>query len=63
MKVTIDKKKKTVTIELPLQEPTPSKSGKTLLLATTSGNKPTTAEYDGETVTVGVNCWIKNRNS
>jgi len=38
--------------------PRPSKSGKTTVLASSAGNKPTTAEYDGKAVIVGVNCYI-----
>lgn len=59
MQVTIDEKKKTMTIVLPLQEPTASKSGNTLIIATTSGSKVTEAKINGKPVTVGLNAWIK----
>jgi len=45
-------------IRLPLQPPTPSASGKTLVVATTRGNRPTSAVIDGKPVTVGVNAYI-----
>jgi hypothetical protein len=46
-------------ITLPLQAPTPSSSGKTLVVATSSGNKTTDAKIDGKEVVVGVNAYIK----
>lgn len=46
-------------IRVPLQKPTPSKSsGKTLIVATTSGNKPSTAIVEGQPVIVSVNAYI-----
>lgn len=47
-------------IRIPLQTPTPSASGKTLVVATTRGNQQTTTQVDGKFVTVGVNAYIKN---
>lgn len=40
-------------------EPTPSASGKTLVVATTHGNQPTTCEVAGKPVIVGCNAYIK----
>jgi len=45
-------------ITLPLQTPTPSASGKTLVVATTKGNIKSDALIDGKPVTVGVNAYI-----
>jgi len=46
-------------ITLPMQNPpAPSASGKTLVVATTRGNKPTTATVDGKPIVVGVNAYI-----
>lgn len=45
-------------LTLPLQTPTPSTSGKTLIVATSGGNKATTAIVDGKPITVGVNAYI-----
>jgi hypothetical protein len=46
-------------IEIPLQEPTLSTSGKTLVVATTHGNVTTTATVDGKPVVIGLNAYIK----
>ena len=46
-------------LTLPMQTPTPSASGKTLVVATTSGNKTTTVVIEGQPVIVGVNAYIK----
>ena len=56
---TIDQENKTLTLVLDLQEPTPSASGKTLVVATTHGNVPTDVQIDGKPVTVGVNAYIR----
>ena len=46
-------------ISLPLTEPTPSASGKTLLVATSGGNVVTTATVNGQPVVIGVNAYIR----
>jgi hypothetical protein len=45
-------------IRLPLNPPRPSATGKTLVVATSSGNKATEAEVEGQKVVVGVNAYI-----
>ena len=45
-------------IRIPMQTPTPSASGKTLVVASTKGNVMTSAMVDGQPVTVGVNAYI-----
>lgn len=50
---------KELVIRLPLQEPTPSASGKTLVVASTHGNVVTTVTMDGKPITIGVNAYIK----
>jgi len=57
----IDEEAKTLTLVLELQEPTPSASGKTLVIATTHGNQPTDVRVNGKPVIVGVNAYIRNR--
>lgn len=57
MKVTA--KGKRLIIELDLQDPTPSASGKTLVVATTRGNQSSELVIDGKNVTVGVNAYIR----
>jgi hypothetical protein len=57
MKVEIRDKK--LYIEIDLEEPTPSSSGKTLVVASTHGNTATTAEVNGKPVTIGLTAYIK----
>jgi hypothetical protein len=45
-------------IEIDLQKPTPSASGKTLVVASTRGNVSTEAIIDGKSVTIGLNAYI-----
>jgi hypothetical protein len=45
-------------IAIPLQTPTPSASKKTLVVASTHGNKQTAAVVDGKPVTIGLNAYI-----
>lgn len=46
-------------VKLPLQKPTPSSTGKTLVVASSYGNQPTTAVIEGKPVFVGVNAYIR----
>ena len=46
-------------IEIDLEKPTPSSSGKTLVVASTHWNTVTAAEVDGKPVTIGLNAYIK----
>ena len=46
-------------IEIELEKPTPSASGKTLVIASTHGNAVTTATMDGKPVIIGLNAYIK----
>lgn len=45
-------------ITLPI-EAKPSKSGKSVVIATSNGNVPTSLQYEGKVVTVGVNAYVK----
>ena len=56
MKVEI--KGKELIITLDLQEPTPSASGKTLVVASTRGNVKTDVLVNGKPITIGVNAYI-----
>lgn len=57
MKVAIEGNE--LVVRLPLNPtPRPSASGKTLVVASTNGNKPTEARIQGQTVIVGVNAYI-----
>lgn len=57
MKVTIEKNE--LVIRVQLQEPTPSSTGKTLVVASSHGNQKTDALVDGKPVIVGLNAYIK----
>ncbi len=47
-------------LEIDLNEkPTPSASGKTLVIASTHGNTATTATVNGKPVIVGLNAYIR----
>lgn len=46
-------------IRLPLGKPTPSASGKTLVVATSHGNQKTEAKVDGKPIVIGVNAYIQ----
>jgi hypothetical protein len=46
-------------IRIPVQTPAPSKTGKTLVVATTHGNVQSTALVNGRPVTIGLNAYIK----
>jgi hypothetical protein len=55
----LDEQAGTLTLVLKLQEPTPSASGKTLVVASTHGNVPAGVKLDGHEIIVGVNAYIK----
>ena len=46
-------------IEIDLETPTPSASGKTLVVASTHGNTVTSATIDGKPIIIGLNAYIK----
>ena len=57
IEVKVEGKKLVITADLGI--PTPSASGKTLVVASSHGNMATTAVVDGKPVIVGLNCYIK----
>ncbi|OPY75882.1 MAG: hypothetical protein A4E64_01760 [Syntrophorhabdus sp. PtaU1.Bin058] len=59
MAMNVEIKDNKLCIEIDLENPTPSSSGKTLILASTHGNTVTTAEVDGKPVIIGLNAYIK----
>ena len=50
-----------LTLKIPVHAPTPSKSGKTFSIATSGGNKATSATVEGQPVIIGLNAYIKQR--
>jgi|GEM_PF-7120858 len=55
--VKVDEKKKIITITIPLQEPKKSKSGKTEVIASMTGETDQT--YKGKPVHISLNAYIK----
>ncbi len=45
-------------VTIPMQEPTASASGKTLVVASSHGNQKTAAMVNGKNVTIGLNAYI-----
>ncbi len=58
MNATIDKGVLTITINTN-KVPSPSASGKSLIVASSHGNQPTAIQVDGKPVIVSVNAYIK----
>ena len=46
-------------ITIPMNDPRPSASGKTLVVATSGGNKPTSVQVNGKPIIVGLNAYIQ----
>ncbi len=61
MNATIDPATNELVIRLPLRDPELSKSGKSYMVAGTSGFAPTTASVNGKTVKVSVNAIITTK--
>lgn len=59
MAATAEIKGKQLLITIDMQTPAPSASGKTLVVASTRGNRATTAQVNGQPVVIGVNAYIK----
>ena len=58
MKVEIKDNKLIIEINIS-NPPAPSASGKTLVVASSHGNQPTTAQVNGKPVIIGLNAYIK----
>lgn len=57
MNVTV--KGNVLVIEMPMNVPRPSASGKSLVVASTNGNRVTSATVNGRPITIGLNAYIK----
>jgi hypothetical protein len=57
MKVSIEKGE--LVVRIPMQKPTPSSSGKTLVVASTHGNQKVGVRVEGKEVTLGLNAYIR----
>jgi hypothetical protein len=61
MSVKVKRSGDVLKIELPLQKPQPSNSGKTMLVASTYGVKTTDVHYEGRRIVVVANAFIYPR--
>ena len=59
MPLKVEIKDNKLILEIDLEKPTPSASGKTLVVASTHGNMVTDAEVEGKPLIVGLNAYIK----
>ncbi|HOE19137.1 MAG TPA: hypothetical protein PLX02_15490 [Syntrophorhabdaceae bacterium] len=59
MAMKVEVKDNKLFIEIDLEKPTPSSSGKTLVVASTRGNVVTDAQVEGKHLVVGLNAYIK----
>ena len=50
---------KNLVITVPLSDPTPSASGKTLVVASSHGNKETDAKINCKPVIIGLNAYVR----
>lgn len=60
-KVQIENGELVIRIPANTTNPPPSKSGKTLVIASTRGNLKTELEINGKPVTIGINAYISAR--
>jgi hypothetical protein len=58
MAMTVEIRNNKLCIEIDLEKPTRSASGKTLVVASTRGNVVTNAEVEGKPITIGLNAYI-----
>ena len=57
--ITVEIKGSKLTITMDMGKPTPSASGKTMVVASTRGNIETAARVNGKTVILGLNAYYK----
>ena len=55
----VEQKGNVLVIEVEMTEPTPSASGKVLMVASSKGSVKTAVMVAGKPVTIGLNAWIK----
>ncbi|MGH2498730.1 MAG: hypothetical protein ACRDF0_01335 [Candidatus Limnocylindria bacterium] len=56
--LTVTRDGDTLVIRIPMKPPTPSSSGKTLVVASTHGNQKTGVQIDGKDLYLGVNAYV-----
>ena len=55
---TVNREGDMLVIRIPIKTPTPSASGKTLVVAPTRGNQNTAVQIDGKDLYLGVNAYV-----
>jgi hypothetical protein len=56
--LTVNREGDILVIRIPIGKPTPSASGKTLVVAPTRGNQNTAVQIDGKDLCLGVNAYV-----
>jgi hypothetical protein len=56
--LTVTREGEMLVIRIPIAKPTPSASGKTLVVASTRGNQKTGVQIDGKDLYLGVNAYV-----
>lgn len=56
--LTVNREGDVLVIRIPIKTPTPSASGKALVVASTRGNQKTTVQIDGKDLYLGVNAYV-----
>jgi hypothetical protein len=56
--LTVTREGDTLVIRLPIKAPTPSATGKTLVVASTRGNQKTSLKIDDKELYLGVNAYV-----
>ena len=56
--LTVTREGDMLVIRIPIKVPTPSSSGKTLVVASTRGNQKTGVQIDGKDLYLGVNAYV-----
>lgn len=56
--LTVTREGDMLVIRIPIKEPTPSSSGKTLVVASTRGNQKTGVQIDGKDLYLGLNAYV-----
>jgi hypothetical protein len=56
--LSVNREGEMLVIRIPIKKPTPSASGKTLVVASTRGNQKTGVQIDGKDLYLGVNAYV-----
>ena len=56
--LTVTREADTLVIRIAIKEPTPSASGKTLVVASSRGNQKTGVQIDGKDLYLGINAYV-----